>query len=102
VVKAAMVQFPGCGCNRGKKGRWSARLLQRKTTVVWSERLLLVMFSSLLAAIKVDGSERSLRAVMKIDGNEKSMLVVLVPQGITVGYDKGRWQREIVAGSVVQ
>ncbi|RWW69761.1 hypothetical protein BHE74_00022600 [Ensete ventricosum] len=49
------------GCNRGKTGQRSARLLQRRTAVVWRERLLLVMFTSMLAVIKVVGSERLLR-----------------------------------------
>ncbi|RWW41902.1 hypothetical protein BHE74_00052580 [Ensete ventricosum] len=50
----------GCGCNRGKMGQRSARLLQRRTAVVWRERPLLVVFTSMLAAIKAVGSERLL------------------------------------------
>ncbi|RRT61354.1 hypothetical protein B296_00013795 [Ensete ventricosum] len=50
--------------NRRKMGQWCAQLLRRRAIAIWSERPLLVMFNSLLAAIKIVGSERSLRAAM--------------------------------------
>ncbi|RWV78621.1 hypothetical protein GW17_00060379 [Ensete ventricosum] len=42
----------GCGCNRRKTGQWCARLLQRRTAAIRSERPLLVVFNLLLAVIK--------------------------------------------------
>ncbi|RZS23967.1 hypothetical protein BHM03_00056983, partial [Ensete ventricosum] len=39
---------------------------------------------------------------MKTDGSERSLLVAFVPQGIAVGCNQGRWQREIAASSVMQ
>ncbi|RWV85210.1 hypothetical protein GW17_00053013 [Ensete ventricosum] len=47
----------GCGCNRRKTGQRCARLLQRRTAMIRSKRPLLVVFNSLLAAIKIVGSE---------------------------------------------
>ncbi|RRT54325.1 hypothetical protein B296_00020082 [Ensete ventricosum] len=61
-----------------------------------------VMFSSLLVAIKVDGSEISLRAAMKTDDTERLLLVVLVAQGIAASCNQGRWQQQIAVDSIVQ
>ncbi|RZR94584.1 hypothetical protein BHM03_00023310, partial [Ensete ventricosum] len=35
----------GCGCNRRKTGQWCARLLQRRTAAIRSERPLLVVIT---------------------------------------------------------
>ncbi|RRT33172.1 hypothetical protein B296_00055349, partial [Ensete ventricosum] len=51
----------GCGCNRRKTGQRCAQLLRRRTAAIRSERPLLVMFNSLLVAIKTVGSEILLR-----------------------------------------
>ncbi|RWW29342.1 hypothetical protein GW17_00006139 [Ensete ventricosum] len=73
----------GCGCNWRKTGQRCTRLLRRRAAAVWSEserRLLLqrkiaaggfLPQGSLLAAIKEDGSKRSLLAVL---GSERCML----------------------------
>ncbi|RWV82934.1 hypothetical protein GW17_00055525 [Ensete ventricosum] len=71
--------------------------------VVGSERLLLRFCRKrlLLAAIKGDGSERSLLAAL-CNGSEGSLLVAFVLQRIAAGCDQGGWQREIAACSIVQ
>ncbi|RRT41419.1 hypothetical protein B296_00035843, partial [Ensete ventricosum] len=51
----------GCGYNRRKMGQRCARLLRGRTIIIRSERPLLVMFNSLLAAIKTVGSDILLR-----------------------------------------
>ncbi|RWW52504.1 hypothetical protein BHE74_00041069 [Ensete ventricosum] len=70
-------------------GQWSARLLYRRTTTVWRERPLLVVFTLMLAVIKAVGSERLL-------------LVAFLSQEIAAGYDQGGWQRKIDADSIMQ
>ncbi|RWW16473.1 hypothetical protein GW17_00019655, partial [Ensete ventricosum] len=62
-----------------EKGVVECTAIAEEDSGVWSERSLLVMFSSLLAAIKAVGSERLL-------------LVAFVPQEIAAGYDQGGWQ----------
>ncbi|RWV78723.1 hypothetical protein GW17_00060258 [Ensete ventricosum] len=87
----------GCGCNRGKMGQRSARLLQRRTAVVWRERPLLVVFTSMLA--------RLLLAVIKEDGKiaAGSVMQREISAGsdqVAAGRDQGRWQREIAVAAM--
>ncbi|RWW70266.1 hypothetical protein BHE74_00022062 [Ensete ventricosum] len=69
----------GCGCNRRKTGQRCARLLQRRTAAIRSERPLLVVFNLLLAVIKIVGSEilnNDKKAVaMAMEGNGGAMIV---------------------------
>ncbi|RZR91915.1 hypothetical protein BHM03_00020095 [Ensete ventricosum] len=80
----------------------------------YDKRLLLVMINSLLVAIKVDGSERSLLVVfmpqeyywllwqqeITADSVVQREIVAGHDQ-VAVGCDQGIWQREITVGSVV-
>ncbi|RWW43042.1 hypothetical protein BHE74_00051337 [Ensete ventricosum] len=57
-----------CSCDGNKRSL---------PVMLCSKRSLLVMIKSLLVAIKVDGSERSVLAAIKEDGSERLLLVVI-------------------------
>ncbi|RWW46038.1 hypothetical protein BHE74_00048064, partial [Ensete ventricosum] len=93
-VVATMVQL-----RQWEKGQQSAQLLQKRVAVVWSERLLLIVFNLLLVAIKAIGSERSLLVPLC---SERSLLVALCNERSLLVMNKSLLVATKVDDSIVQ